>query len=322
MTTLLIYSHQPNLAEELIAQGKRWQPMTGARVVAAVLQPAGPLNTDQLITDYFACGADAVAVGEDPTLSAMRPEVVAAALAQAMTQTGATTLLTDSTRRGKEVAPRVAQKVGAGCVTNALAVDWENGHWLVQRPALGGNTVVTEAMTGPYQVIAVMPKTFEPGQRQAGKSEIIHLQLQLPASPVQVLETRPKGGEGVNLEEAELLIGVGRGIAKQEDLALIQELAATLGAEIGCTRSLATDYHWFPESRMIGLSGKRVKPKLYLAIGLSGQIQHTVGISGAKVIAAINSDQEAPIFQISDYSIVGDLYQIVPTLITRLKARS
>jgi len=148
------------------------------------------------------------------------------------------------------------------------------------------------------------------------------LQLQLPASPVQVLETRPKGGEGVNLEEAELLIGVGRGIAKQEDLALIQELAATLGAEIGCTRSLATDYHWFPESRMIGLSGKRVKPKLYLAIGLSGQIQHTVGISGAKVIAAINSDQEAPIFQISDYSIVGDLYQIVPTLITRLKARS
>lgn len=322
MTTLLIYSHKPNLAEELIAQAKRWQPATGARVVAAVLQPAGLANTEQLTADYFACGADAVAVGEDPALGEMRPEVIAAALAQAMTQTEATTLLTDSTRRGKEIAPRVAQKISAGCVTNALAVDWENGHWLVQRSALGGNTVATEVITGPYQVIAVMPKTFEPGQRQAGKGEIILLKLQLPASLVQVVETRPKGGEGVNLEEAELLIGVGRGIARQEDLSLIQELATQLGAEIGCTRSLATDYHWFPESRMIGLSGKRVKPKLYLAIGLSGQIQHTVGIAGAKVIAAINSDKEAPIFKICDYGIVADLYQVIPQIISRLQARS
>jgi electron transfer flavoprotein alpha subunit len=135
---------------------------------------------------------------------------------------------------------------------------------------------------------------------------------------VRVVERKPKGGEGINLEDAEVIVCAGRGVAKEEDLATIRELVAALHAELACTRSLATDFHWLSEERILGLSGKRVKPRLYLGIGVSGQIQHTVGVSGARVIAAINSDKDSLIFQMADYGIVGDLYEVVPKLVKRL----
>jgi electron transfer flavoprotein alpha subunit len=113
-------------------------------------------------------------------------------------------------------------------------------------------------------------------------------------------------------------VGVGRGVAKKEDLTLGEGLAEALGAELGCTRGIG-DYGWLSEERVIGLSGAKTKPDLYVAVGVSGQIQHTVGISSAKLIVAINKDKNAPIFRLADYGIIGDLYQVVPALIERLK---
>ncbi|MFQ6089954.1 MAG: electron transfer flavoprotein subunit alpha/FixB family protein, partial [Candidatus Bipolaricaulia bacterium] len=149
--------------------------------------------------------------------------------------------------------------------------------------------------------------------------ELIRVELALEEPRVKLARRQGKGEEEVNIEEAETLICVGRGLAEEEDLEMIRELAAALGGEIGCTRSLSFDYHWLEESRTVGISGKRCKPRLCISIGVSGQIQHTMGIMGSKIIVAINKDPQAPIFKVADYGIVGDLYQVVPKLIERLK---
>jgi electron transfer flavoprotein alpha subunit len=144
--------------------------------------------------------------------------------------------------------------------------------------------------------------------------------LKVPKTRVELVELRKKTGEVANIESAETLVCVGKGIAKKEDLEMVKELASLLGGELGCTRALSSDYHWISEDRMIGISGKRCKPKLDVSIGVSGQIQHTVGIMTSKLIVAINKDKEAPIFKMADYGIVGDLYQVVPKLVERIKS--
>ena len=148
--------------------------------------------------------------------------------------------------------------------------------------------------------------------------EIISVPLQLAPSTTKVVEQRPKVRGAINIEEAEVLVCVGRGLKNKDDLALIHTLADKLRGLVGCSRPISHDYHWLTEDQMIGLSGKEVSPRLYLSVGISGQIQHTVGIMNAKTVVAINNDQNAPIFKVADYGIVGDLYQVVPKLIDRI----
>jgi electron transfer flavoprotein alpha subunit len=315
---MLIYSENDGIAFELLSQARRFQAERGGAVVAALLDGNDPIRASH----YFAYGAEKVYVASHPALLDLRPEPVVAALAQIVATAGADTVFVDSTRRGKERAGRLAQKLGAACVTDATGVRWIDGGWQVDRAGLGGNTVVTERISTPRAVIAVMPRTFEPGAREELSGQVIEVPIRVEPPTVRVVERLPKSTEGANLEDAEVIVCAGRGVVKREDLALVQELAAALRGEMGCTRSLATDYHWLSEERVIGLSGKRVKPHLYLGVGVSGQIQHTVGVTGAKVIAAINTDKDSPIFQMTDYGIVGDLYEVVPKLTKRLKSQA
>jgi electron transfer flavoprotein alpha subunit len=164
-----------------------------------------------------------------------------------------------------------------------------------------------------------MPRTFE-AVKAPVQGTVEETDLKIPPQRVQLVERKKKLGESANIESAETLICVGKGISNKEDLAMMNELSALLKGELGCTRALSSDYHWISEDRMVGISGKRCKPKLNVSIGISGQIQHTVGIMGSKLIVAINKDKEAPIFKIADYGIVGDLYQVVPKLIERIKS--
>jgi electron transfer flavoprotein alpha subunit len=167
------------------------------------------------------------------------------------------------------------------------------------------------------KVISTLPRSFEP-HTEAVQGKIEVMDLKPVSNRVEVTERRQKTGERVSIESAEVLICVGQGIAKKEDLAMINQLCAAMKAELGCTRALSADFHWIAEDRMVGISGKKCKPKLHISIGISGQIQHTVGIMNSKLIVAINKDKEAPIFKIADYGIVGDLYQIVPRLTERM----
>ena len=314
MAELLVYSEKIETARELVAGGQQMAAALGLGVSAVALGPGAGGAAEELA----AAGADTVYVSEDPALEGRPADTVAAALLQIAAVAGATVVLVGSTRRGKETAPRLAQKLGAGCVTDVNALAVEGGDLVAARYAFGGATVAREKITTPVKVVAVMPKTFSAEGATAGAGRVEKPTLTLE-SRVKVVDRRAKEGDHVNLDAAPLIVGVGRGFNSRDDLALGDRLAEALGAVVGCTKSLA-DFEWLGEDRIIGLSGAKTAPDLYLGVGVSGQIQHTVGVSGAKLIAAVNKDKEAPIFAMADYGLVGDLYEVVPALVERLKA--
>lgn len=312
MAEILVFSEKDEIAFELLSKGRELKEGLGLRLAAALLGQEVEGRSSQ----YFSYGAEKVYLGDSALLANFYVESYAQALQRVAEE--AQLLLLGSTKRGKELASRVAQKLGAGCITDAIDLRLEGNGLVADRYALGGNTVASQVIKTERKVIAVMPKTFEALPLEAGEGQTVRLELELPEPRVRVVERRAKEGEAVSIEEAEALVCIGRGLGAEEDLEMIWELAAALGAEVGCTKSPASDYGWLSEERVVGLSGKKASPRLYVGIGISGQIQHTVGILGSKIIVAINKDPQAPIFKISDYGIVGDLYEVVPRLTERL----
>lgn len=316
MSEILVYCDKDGTAFELVSRGKEFAKELGATVSAALMGDGAAAKAN----DYFSYGADKVYVSEHPALRDFYVGTYAEALKQIVESGDVEYVLLGSTKRGKELAGRVAQKLGAGAITDANSVRVGDGNLVAHRYSYGGNTVAEQVVTTPKKVIAVMPKTFELGPQEAKQGETVNVDLELEDPPVTVVERRDKAGETVNLEEAEMLICVGRGVQNREDLAMIEELAGLLDAAIGCTKTPASDWEWFSEERMVGLSGKKCKPQLYVSIGISGQIQHTVGVLDSKVIVTVNKDENAPMFKITDYGIVGDLYDVVPKLNEKLKS--
>jgi len=313
MSGILVYSELEQTTLGLLSKGRELAAELGKSLAVALLG-----DEAQWADACQAHGANQVYVGSDPALDVFQASTHAAALAQIVAQAEADVILTGSTRRGRELAPRLAQKLSAGCVTYAISLSVQDERLVVERRALGGNTVSASVITSPQQVIAVMPKLYDAEPGEAGAGEVVNVDLALDPPATRLVERRPKAAGAVNVEEAEVLICVGRGLAEEGDLALIQDLAEALGGVVGCTRPLSHEYHWLSEDQMIGLSGKLSSPRLYIGLGISGQIQHTVGILDSKVIVVINSDKNAPMFKIADYGIVGDLKQVVPRLIEQL----
>jgi len=314
MSGILVYSELESTALGLLTVGRELAAEMDKPLAIALL---GEGAADQAEAS-FAHGASRAYVGNDPALAVFQAGAYAAALAQIVDRAQADIILTASTRRGRELAPRLAQKLSAGCVTDATSLSLQEGRLVTERRALGGNTVSRETITSPHQVIAVMPRLFDaqPGSNSVG--EVVQVTLELAPSTTNLVERRLKEAGSVNVEEAEVLVCIGRGLSEETDLSMIQNLAAALGGVVGCTRAISHEYHWLSEEQMVGLSGKISSPNLYIGIAISGQIQHTVGILDSNVIVAINKDKNAPIFKIADYGIVGDLYQVVPRLIEQL----
>jgi len=316
MSEILVFCEKDQTAFELVSKSREFAKELGATASAALLGEGAAGKVD----DYFSYGADKVYVCEHSALKDFYVGTYAEALRQIVESGDVEFVLLGSTKRGKELAGRVAQKLQAGAVTDANDVRVSDGNLVADRYAYGGNTVASQVVTTPKKVISVMAKTFEIGPQEAKQGEVVSVELDLRDPEVKIVERREKAGEEVNLEEAEMLVCVGRGVQKREDLAMIEELADLLDAEIGCTKTPASDWEWFSEERMVGLSGKKCKPKLYISIGISGQIQHTVGVLDSKIIVTINKDENALMFNITDYGIVGDLYDVVPKLNEKLKS--
>ncbi|HLG29472.1 MAG TPA: electron transfer flavoprotein subunit alpha/FixB family protein, partial [Candidatus Brocadiales bacterium] len=215
--------------------------------------------------------------------------------------------------------PRIAQKFGAGCATDCVDFSLEHEKLIVKRFVLGGRFIAAQRFLRNPQIVTVPTRRFEKKLDTTRTGEIIKTSLK-PAEPrVQVLEIKDKTSQKLRIEEADIIVSAGRGLKKKEDLMLIESLAKALGGAVGCSRSVAADLKWLPEEHWVGLSGHKVKPKLYIAIGISGQVQHIAGIRDAKTIIAINNDPNAPIFKACDYGIVGDLYDIVPALTNAIR---
>jgi len=315
MADILVYSEQLSTAKELAYQAKEFAGALGLGTSAAVLGPDSAAKASELA----AVGADKIYVSEDAALADLPVDVVAEALAQIAKEADATYVLVGSTRLGKELTGRLAQKLDAGAATDVNAMEVADGALLCSHYSFGGATVARETIDTPVKVFAVMPKTFEITTPTAGAGEVITPALSLADSPVKLVSKREKEGESVNLEGAANLVCIGRGFGAKEDIALANQLCEAFGAELGCTKSLC-DWEWLPEARLVGLSGAKTKPNLYISVGISGQVQHTVGIGTAKIIAAINKDEKALMFGAADYGIVGDLYEVVPVLTEKLKA--
>lgn len=316
MADILVYSDLLTNAKELAYAGKGFAAALGMGISAAALGP----NADADAAELGAYGADRVFVSKDPALEGLQTDVVAEALAQIAKEAGAEYLIIGSTRRGKELAGRLAQKLGAAAVTDAGAMAVEGSDLVASHFSYGGATVAKEKANTPIKVFAVMPKAFEIGDVVAGAGTVVAPALSLTPSAVKLVETKPKEGAAVNLDAADRLVCIGRGLSKKEDLPLVESLCAALSAEMGCTKSLC-DWEWLPENRLVGLSGTKTKPTLYVSCGISGQVQHTVGIGSSKIIVAINKDDKAPIFAFADYGIVGDIYAVVPALTEALKKK-
>jgi electron transfer flavoprotein alpha subunit len=298
---------------ELLTKGREVSKTLGVELAAVVFG-----KSESECQQYFEYGAQKVVLVPQDGVGRLDAETYANVLFEIAKDGGPDVLLLRSTRLGKETAGRVAQKLQAGCITDAIGLDMKGTDLVVDRYALGGNTVSSEIIRSPKKVVSFMPRTFE-AQKAPAQGEVVKLDLEVPKTRVELVELRKKTGEAANIESAETLVCVGKGIAKKEDLEMVKELASLLGGELGCTRALSSDYHWISEDRMVGISGKRCKPKLDVSIGVSGQIQHTVGIMTSKLIVAINKDKEAPIFKMADYGIVGDLYEVVPKLVEKIK---
>lgn len=241
-------------------------------------------------------------------------EAYAKAVAELLATRGAKVVLTDATTTGRLLAGQVAARLGVSPI-NAVGIT--GGEPLqVTRQVYGGLAVATEEVVGEVAVVVlgrgVLPDNDAAG---AGASEAAQLS---PEPGLRVVETRAKAGAVVDLASAKRVVGVGRGFAAEADLALAAALAAKLEAELACSRPIAEGVNWMPAERYLGVSGATIKPELYLAVGISGQVQHLVGVNHSKVLVAINSDKNAPIFAHADFGVVGDLYQVLPELIKSL----
>jgi len=311
---IMVASETDQGALELLSKGREIAKELDVDLSALVLGR----RADDIIRQYFEHGADRVLLLPTNSPNTIDAETFTHAIFEVSKDNAPDIILLRSTRLGKEVAGRVAEKLQAGCVTDAIGLTTKGQELVVDRYALGGNTISSEMVRTKKKIISIMPGTFEI-RRAPVDGKVETLEIKIPSSRVQLMERRKKTGELVNIQSAETLVCIGKGIANKEDLAVVNELCTVLKAELGCTRALSSDYHWISEDRMVGISGKRCQPKLHVSIGISGQIQHTVGILSSELIVAINKDKEAPIFKIADYGIVGDLYEVIPKLIQSIK---
>ncbi|MFQ6054035.1 MAG: electron transfer flavoprotein subunit alpha/FixB family protein, partial [Candidatus Bathyarchaeia archaeon] len=184
----------------------------------------------------------------------------------------------------------------------------------------GGSTVATEVSRRRPHMATVPPRIFPSLPPSRRRGEVVRLKVEVPEAGAVVVERREKRRGERGLEEAPVIVSAGRGFRRKEDLRLLEELAEVLGAAVGCSRPIAADNGWLDE--WIGISGRKVSPRLYLACGISGTIQHAAGIRDARIIVSINRDEAASIFELSDYGVVGDLYKILPALTKALRERS
>ena len=258
----------------------------------------------------------------NPSFDVARADHGAAAIAAAAQDFRASLVLTGPSKLEREAIARAGFVLSAPSVTGVRdpRLDAEVVEW--SRDLLSGNATSTERVSvRPVLLsLAAVPASGGNGQLSEGTPEYRPLSIELPTYHFRRVSIQPKPTGGTDLEAADRIVSVGRGLRKKDDLILIETLARELGAVIGCTRPIAAESGWLGDDHWVGLTGHRVRPALYLAIGISGAAQHLVGMRDSRVVVAINSDANAPIFQQADYQVVGDLYAIVPELSRRLAA--
>ncbi|MEM2753107.1 MAG: electron transfer flavoprotein subunit alpha/FixB family protein [Nitrososphaerota archaeon] len=309
---VLVFSEEDGLAFELLALAKQLSNQLGSWTGAIILGDGG-----DRVAKFTEHGADKLFVISEVDSRKDGPDAIAEAVSHVVSRTSPRIVLIAATKVGKEVAAYVAQSLRTGCASECLDVSLKDSQVEVTRFVMGGGFLARQIFESYPAVITILPHRFQ-ATTSKGKGELEKLEFAVQGKMSKV-GFRAVEKSGVRLEDAEVVVAVGRGLKRKDDLKLVEEFAKVLGAELGCTRPISGDLKWLPEDRHIGLSGKRVKPKLYVAVGVSGQIQHVVGMRDSKTVVCINTDPNAPMHKEADYSILGDLYKVLPVLTSVIK---
>ena len=255
---------------------------------------------------------------ENSSLQQFDAQVYAQAIVQAAEQVGATIIVFSNNSDGKAVAPRVAARLKAGLVAGAVALPLTENGFVVKKSVFSGKAFAQVSIDTPIKIISLSPNAFKAVAGE-GTAAVSTLNVEVADPKVKVTGTHKAGGE-VPLAEAEIVVSGGRGMKGPENWGILEDLAKELHAALACSRPVA-DAHWRPHNEHVGQTGGAIAPNLYVAVGISGAIQHLAGVNRSKVIVVINKDPEAPFFKAADYGIVGDLFEVVPKLTEALKAR-
>ncbi len=311
--------HLRKVVLELLSAGRKLKEKSGAEVCAVVL--GEPL--DALVPTLALYGAQKIYHIKDAALNQYSSEGYAKAVADLAAKENPQILLMGATAQGKDLAPRIAAKLKVGLASDCTALSLDDqGKLTVTRPMYAAKIIAQVAYPASgLQMATVRPNVLgvmEPDP--ANKAQVVEVAAEGAGGAIRakVKEVVKDVGATVDLSEAEIIISGGRGMKGSENFGILEELAKVLGGVVGASRA-AVDSGWRPHSTQVGQTGKTVSPKLYIACGISGAIQHLAGMSSSKCIVAINRDPEAPIFKIADYGIVGDLFQVIPAMTQEFK---
>lgn len=302
---------------EMITAGRTAADLLGASLTALLIGS----GVESAAHALSAAAVDRILVADDPALAGLPPEAATTAVAQAAEQTAAAAVLMPGTTAGRDYAPRLAARLGVGLAADVVAFGAEAGTLTATRPVLGGRVQTTVRLLALPVLATVRAGSF-PKSEAAGQNhqpEPLALDLTANDRRVRLVETASKESGPANLELAEVVVGGGRGLKEPANFRLVEELADLLGGAVGATRAVV-DAGWRPHHEQIGQTGRTVSPRLYLAVGVSGAIQHNVGMQGSDYVVAINRDPDAPIFKIASFGVVGDLFEILPALAAELRA--
>jgi electron transfer flavoprotein alpha subunit len=313
-----------NVGLELLTPGRDLATKQGGQLAAVVIGN----NVDAAVNAANAQGADKIYVIEGPEYAHYSTDAYQIALCTLVEKYAPTSILIGATNNGRDLGPRVSSRLQTGLTADctSLDVDAESGNVAWTRPAFGGNLMATILCPDNRpQIGTVRPGVFKKSEPVEPKAEIIKEDIHVDAKDIrtQVLEIiKDMGDENVDLEGAEIIVSGGRGVGGPEGFDTIKLLADALGGTVGASRA-AVDSGWISHAHQVGQTGKTVGPKLYIACGISGAIQHLAGMSGSDCIVAINKDPEAPIFDVADYGVVGNLFEVIPVLVEEInKARA
>ena len=306
------------VALEVVTAARALADGLGGEVHAMVFGAAG---IGSVAGKLGAVGADAVLVVEHDGLATYNAEAVAATVASQITTGGYRAALFGASAMGQDLAPRIGAKLRVGVAADVVSVEAAGSDIVVRHPMNTNKIIATMVLSATPALVSVRPGAVSVGtSAKAGATQSVAPAMDPSAGRVKVTGVAMGGGAKLDLAEAPVIISGGRGLKAAEHFSLVEDLANAFGnAAVGATRAV-TDDGWRPHSDQIGQTGRQVSPDLYVAVGISGAIQHIAGMRNSKTIVAINKDKDAPIFKVADYGIVGDAFEIVPALTAAVKA--
>ncbi len=314
---LLVFVEQRNneikkTSLEAVKAGAELSSQLGVDAEAVVV--GGEINDFNKIAGY---GITKVTHLKNSDLNVYSTSGYTKALSEYINESGADVIFFAHTAMAKDLAPHIAVKLDAGVAADCVALSVEDGELLATRPVYAGKALIDVKVKGDKKIFTIRPNTFTLGEPTDATAEVNLIEVADVDLSIKVTELKQNSGK-LDVAEASIIVSGGRGMGGPENYAMLEELADLLGGAVGASRA-AVDAGWRPHSDQVGQTGKTVSPNLYIAVGISGAIQHLAGMRTSKYIVAINKDPEAPIFQIADYGITGDLFEVVPALIEEVK---